>query len=194
MSRERVRMRKVKEVLRLAWFERFSDRQIAGAANMKRSKVRDYLARAEARGLSLPQVAAMPHDELEHLLFPPAAGVRSDKILPDWQVIHHELRSKHVTLQLLWEEYAAAHPSGYRYSQFCELYHRYVDTLEVSMRQTHVPGEKLFVDYSGTRMPVVDPKTGELRWAELFIAVFGASNYTFAEATWTQQRGDQRTA
>lgn len=120
--------------------------------------------------------------------------------------MHRELRRKSVTLDLLWQEYKADHPDGYRYSWFCEHYRQWAGKLSgcgdlahsVSMRQTHTPGEKLFVDYAGQTIPVIDGATGEIRQAQLdvatsrivFVAVLGTSNYTYAEATWTQQLPD----
>src|SRR5690606_17334422 len=108
--------------------------------------------------------------------------VRSE---PDWVWAHREMRKKSVTLELLWQEYKAAHPDGYQYSWFCERYRQWVGKLSVTMRQTHTPGEKLFVDYAGQTLQIIDGLTGEVRYAQLFVAVLGASNYTFAEATWT---------
>jgi transposase len=105
---------------------------------------------------------------------------------PDWTVIHEELRKKSVTLQLLWEEYKVQHPEGYQLTQFCEYYSRWRKKLDLSMRQTHKAGEKMFVDYAGQTVPVTDPQTGVVREAEIFVAVLGASNYTFSEATWDQ--------
>lgn len=106
-------------------------------------------------------------------------------VAPDFPRIHEELsRHKHVTLQLLWEEYKASHSDGYQYSRYCELYHRWVRKLDVVLRQDHRAGEKLFVDHAGPSVPIVDPKTGEVHQAAIFVAVLGASNYTYAEATW----------
>lgn len=110
---------------------------------------------------------------------------------PDWAQVHQEMRGKSVTLDLLWQEYKAQHPDGYRYSWFCERYRKWAGKLSVSMRQTHTPGEKLFVDYAGQTLPIIDGATGEIRQAQLFVAVLGASNYTYAEATWTQKLSAQ---
>lgn len=190
MSRKREPMRKIKEVLRLAQLEQLSERQIATAANMKRSTVRDYLARAREADLTWTQVASMDDEMVVRALFPSSDESRGVKVLPDWGYIHKELHHKHVTLQLLWEEYRIEHPDGYGYSRFCELYGRYAATLDLSMRQTHKAGEAVFLDYSGKRAVVMDAETGEARPAEIFVAVLGASNYTFAEATWTQRKED----
>ena len=106
--------------------------------------------------------------------------------VPDWAVVHQELRRPGVTLMLLWEEYRAAHPEGFAYSWFCEHYRAWAGKLDLVMRQTHRAGEKLFVDYAGQTVEVIDRTTGEVRTAQIFVAVLGASNYTYAEATWTQ--------
>ena len=105
--------------------------------------------------------------------------------------MHRELKRKHVTLLILWDEYIAANPGGYSYSRFCELYRSFEKTLSVTMRQTHAAGERLFVDYAGDGVPVViDRLTGEIRMAQIFVAVLGASSFTFAKATWTQALPD----
>ena len=109
---------------------------------------------------------------------------------PEWSQIHGELRRKHVTLSILWEEYIEQNPEGYRYSRFCELYRKWEGRLSVTMRQSHVGGDKLFVDYAGDGVPVVDRLTGKVRQAQIFVAVMGASNFTYAEATWTQGLAD----
>ena len=110
---------------------------------------------------------------------------------PDWPAIHQELKRKHVTLTIVWDEYIARQPDGYRYSRFCELYRGWEARLSVTMRQSHRAGEKLFVDYAGDTVPViVDRLTGQRRGAQIFVAVLGASNFLYAEATWTQTLGD----
>lgn len=189
MSRKREPMRKIKEVLRLSQLEHLSERQIARAARMKRTTVQDYLKRAHTAGLEWSAVREMDEAAVLAALFPDP-GVGTMKALPDWSVIHTELRRKHVTLQLLWEEYRDEHPNGYGYSRFCELYGRYRATLDLSMRQIHTAGDNAFVDYSGKCIDVIDAATGLPRPAEIFVGVLGASNYTYAEATWSQQKED----
>jgi len=179
-------MRKIKEVLRLRWEAGLSQREVALSCRLGRSSVRDYLLRAEAARLSWPLPEELDEEALEGLLFPPPPDSPRRRPLPDWPTIHQELRRKGVTLGLLWQEYRAAHPNGYGYSQFCDLYHRWVNALEPVLRQHYVAGERLFVDYAGQTMPVVDRRTGEVREAQIFVAVLGASNYTFVEATLTQ--------
>jgi transposase len=111
---------------------------------------------------------------LQTKLFPVRSAIKSAPPDPDWAIIHQELARKHVTRECLWQEYKAQHPGGYRYGAFCERYRAWAGKLAVSMRQTHRPGEKLFVDYAGTTLAVVDPSTGEIRQAQLFVAVLGA--------------------
>ena len=186
MSRKREPMRKIKEVLRLSAMEGMSERLIARAANMKKSTVRDYLFRVARARLTWSIASSMSDEQVECLLFPPGPPVPSEKGCPDWLAVRQDLQRKHVTLQLLWEEYRETHLNGYSYSHFCDLYQRFSRTLDLSMRQTHKPGEKLFVDYAGGTIPVVDAKTGEVKDVQIFVAVMGASNFTYSEATWSQ--------
>jgi transposase len=135
----------------------------------------------------------MTDEALEARLYPASvalAEVAARRPLPDWPTIHRELKRPGVTLQLLWGEHRAAHPDGYGYSRFCDLYRAWEQRLSPTMRQTHVAGEKLFVDYAGTTMQVIDGATGEVIEVQLFVAVLGASSYTYAEATWTQGLAD----
>jgi len=185
-------MRKTREVLRLYFDLKLGQRQIARSANVSQSTVHDYLERFTAAGLSWPLPTEMSETELEAALFPgdPGKGRESaaERPLPDFAHIHEELqRHKHTTRQLLWEEYRAAHPDGYHYSRFCYLYQRWKQERDVVLRQEHRPGEKLFVDWAGATVPIYDPQNGEIRPASLFVAVLGASNYTYAEASENQQ-------
>jgi len=179
-------MRKIKEVLRLA-AQGLSDRGISRSLGVPRTTVRRYRTRAEAAGLTWPLPEDVAESALEARLFPPPGPVSQHvRPEPDWAHLHAELRRPHVTLQLLWAEYKATHLQGYQYSRFCQLYRSWTETLEPTLRQQHRAGEKVFVDYSGQTVPVVDRESGEVRDAEVFVGVLGASNYTFAEATWSQ--------
>jgi len=184
-------MRHVKEVLRLKWGCGLSERKIAHSCGISRPTVAEYLRRAQAAGLSWPLPEALDETTLNQLLFP-ARPVRQSAtpLVPDWSVVHQELKRKGVTLFLLWEEYKATTPDGYQYSWFCRAYHAWTGKLDLVMRQHHRAGEKLFVDYAGQGIPVVNSHTGEVHEAALFIAVLGASNYTYAEATWSQTLPD----
>lgn len=188
MSQERLSMRKISEVLRLAHESGLSNGQIAGSLGISKSTVAAYLALAKSAGVVWP-LAEGQQEALEKQ-FSEGKPSLSRRPLPEMAAIHLELKKPGVTLQLLWEEYRLIHPDGYRYSQFCLHYQEWTKHLGVTMRQNHVAGEKMFVDYSGDKFHVVDSTSGEIREAELFVAVLGASNYTYAEATWTQTLPD----
>jgi transposase len=183
-------MRKIRDVLRLS-AEGLSTRQLAASLAIGRTTLQGYLDRARDAELSWPLPPDLSDTDLERLLYPRTAREASQRATqPDWVAIHRELRRKGVTLMLLWEEYRADHPEGYGYSRFCELYTRWEGKLSPVMRQRHPAGERLFVDYAGLTIDVIDPETGEVRTAQLFVATLGASNYTYAEATWTQSLPD----
>jgi len=187
MPAQRLSMRKIKEVLRLCWGNGLSKRKTARSCGISRPAVDEYLRRAEEAGLSWPLPTDLDDGALERLLFPAAPTLPAQvRGLPEWSTVNRELRRKGVTLFLLWQEYRERHPQGYQYSWFCECYRAWQGQLDVVMRQDHRAGEKLFVDYAGQTVPVMDRFTGEIREAQIFVAVLGASNYTYAEATWTQ--------
>jgi len=179
-------MRTIKEVLRLKWSCCQGQRAIAKSCGIAKSTVIEYLRRAGKAGLSWPLPPELDDATLEHLLFPPVIATDAPRPLPVWADIHKELARKSVTLMLLWDEYKALYPDGYQYSQFCDLYRAYAKKLDISMRQIHHAGEKLFVDYCGQTVPVIDKSTGEVHDCQIFVAVLGASNFTYAEATYTQ--------
>jgi transposase len=190
MAAERLSMRKIKEVLRLTALEQ-SPRAIAQSIRVGENTVRRYLVRARAAGLEWPLPPDLGDEALETLLFPPPPTAGTARPVPDWAYTQRELRRKGVTLQLLWLEYKAAHPAaGYQYTQFCEHYRRWRKRLDPVLRQEHRAGEKVFVDYAGHTVPVVNSDSGEIREAQVFVGVLGASNFTFAEATWTQTLPD----
>jgi len=180
-------MRKVREVLRLRHALGVSERQIAVAIGVSRSTVSEYLRRATVIGITWPVPEGMDDTELERKLFtPPTLEEKPARPLPDWTVVHRELKRRSVTLLLLWEEYRAGQADAYAYSRFCDLYRKWCNTISPTMRQTHGPAEKLFVDFAGDTVAVFDADTGTQRLAHLFVAVLGASNYTFAEARWSE--------
>ena len=188
MTQGRLTMRKIREVLRLKWECGLSNRAIARSCSISHSTVGEHLRRAQDAGLSWPFAADLDEDRLFELLFPKSLDSSSRDIpRPDWQWIHAELRKKSVTLRLLWVEHREDHPTGYGYSQFCALYRQWAKRLNPSMRLSHKAGEKVFVDYAGQKAPVIDPQTGEIRQAEVFIGVLGASNYSYVEAHWSQE-------
>lgn len=191
MPRERLSMQKVREVLRLKFERGLSNRSIASSCRMSHSTVREYLRRAREAAVTWESSRNLGDDRLEELLFPPVPLVPGqDRPVPDWAYVFKELRKKGVTLHLLWQEHKEQNPAGHQYSRFCDHYRAFIKGEEISMRQHHVAGEKLFIDYAGQTMPVVDRGTGEIREAQIFVATLGASNYTFVEATWSQSLPD----
>jgi transposase len=192
LPEERLAIRHTREILRLYFESQLSPRQIAAICKVGKGTIQRYLERLKSAELSWPLPADLDDVALERRLFPPPpVGSSQHRPLPDFAVIHKELKGrKNVTLQLLWEEYKQSYPEGYAYSWYCESYRHWHHRLDVVLRHEHRAGEKTFVDYAGQTVPVIDPKTGEVRQAQVFVAVLGASNYTYAEATWTQNLWD----
>src|SRR4051812_12496086 len=191
MPTERVPMRKIREILRLKWVAQRSHRETARSLGLSPGAVASAVGRARATGLTWGAVEALSDDALERVLYGPTpAEIDGARPEPDLAWIHQELRRPGVTLELLHVEYLGVSPTGYRYSAFCERYRAWRARQRLSMRQVHKAGEKAFVDYAGQRPTIVDVATGEVVAVELFVAVLGASNYTFAEATRTQQSAD----
>ena len=186
-------MRKTREVLRLHYELKLSQHQIACSCGLSQSTIHDCLKRAAAAGLSWPLSAEWDEERLEEALYPTPsreapATTAAERTSPDFPAIHQELQTHaHLTLQLLWQEYRESNPAGYGYSRFCELYQRWRRHLDVVLRQEYIAGEKMFVDYAGATIPIYDPPGTAVRQAALFVAVLGASNYTFAEVTESQQ-------
>jgi transposase len=178
-------MRNIKEILRLKLECGLSHERIGRALGLSKGVVSKYVVRAQIAGLDWAAVAGLDEVQVAARLCPPVAAVRGERAAIDLPWVHRELRRKGVTLQLLWQEYRQAHAevATYQYTQFCQRYHDYAGTLRRSMRQVHRAGEKLFIDYAGQTVPVVNPDTGEVRRAHIFVAVLGASNYTYACAT-----------
>ena len=187
MAHWRVSMRKIREMLRLRHERGLSHAKIGLSCGVGETTVGDCLSRAVAAGLSWPLPDDLDDEALERRLYPGQGTGPSQPAKPDFSYIHTELRKKSVTLQLLWQEYKAATPAGYQYSQFCQLYRDYRKGVEYSFRNSYKAGEKMFVDYAGQTVPIHCAKTGTVRHAQIFIAVLGASNYTYAEATWSQE-------
>lgn len=187
---KRLPMRKIREALRLK-AAGLTNRQIGVSLGVGRTTVGDYLERAGRAGFKWPLPDDLDDAALEKRLFAMAdKGYGKARPQPDWASIHRELRKRSVTLILLWEEYRAVHPDGYSYSQFCERYRQWKGRLSPTMRQTHPAGERMFVDYAGQTIEFVDGLTGEVMTCQLFVAVLGASSYTYAEATLTQPLPD----
>jgi transposase len=192
MPNPHTRMSIIREVLRLKYESRLSHRQIARALKVSIGTVSNYLLLFERCRLEYPLSADLTEAGLQDLLEsvkpPPKPSLFAE---PDFVEIHRQLKQKGVTRQLLWEEYKTAHPTNhYRYSQFCFYYREWQKHLKVSLRQSYKAGEKMFVDYAGPTLEIIDALTGEYRTAQIFVAVLGASNYTFAEATFSQKLED----
>ena len=185
-------MHTTKEVLRLKYLGKLSNRNIEALGVASKSAVSNIVSRFEKSGLLIDQALALGDDELQLLLFPQsrASKPQTKRVHPDWNYVHAELCKKGMTRMLLWEEYKEQHPEGYGYTQFKAYYNRYKQTLNPSMRQTHYAGDKLFVDFSGVTLPITDPITGKTHKAQIFVGVLGASGYTFVYAVMTQSTED----
>ena len=187
-------MSNVKDVLRLKYLSNLSNRNIETLGIASKSAVSNYIGRFKKSSLTIDEALSMPEEKLLAMLFPELKQYQKSKTNikphPDWNYIHTELSKKGVTRLLLWEEYKEQHPNGYGYTQFKEYYNRYKQTLNPSMRQIHYAGDKLFVDFSGLSVPIVDPITGEIKKAQIFVAVLGASGYTFVHAVLSQSTED----
>jgi transposase len=191
MPGKRLSMRKIREVLRLKYELKRSNREIGLSCGIGRSTVGDYIQRVKQAGLEWPLPEGLSDSSLEQKLFPTPTPRHSSKLFPDFHEVHKELQSrKHVTLMLLWQEYKEQHPDGYQYSWYCHSYREWTARLDVVMRHEHRAGEKMFVDYAGQTVDIIDGATGEIQKAQIFVAVLGASNYTYAEATLSQQVED----
>lgn len=191
MAQKRLSMRKTREILRLRFGCGLSYRAVARSCSASTGAVYECVQRAEAAGLSWPLPDGLDDTELDRRLYADGPGAEhppvSARPLPDWSRVHAELRRKGVTKRLLWLEYRQAHPDGYGYSRFCELYAAWARHLNPTMRLVHNAGERCFVDYAGQTLEVIDPETGEIHKAQLFVAALGASSYFYAEAQWSQE-------
>ena len=186
-------MRRVREMLRLSRDGGLGVREVARRTGVAPSTLREMARRFERSGLAWPLPLDLTDTELESRLYGATGKKQGHRRVaePDWAVLNREMKRKHVTLQILWDEYIEAEPDGYRYSRFCELYRSWEGRLPVTMRQTHLGGDKLFVDYAGDTVPVIiDRRSGETRAAHIFVAVMGGSSLSFAHASWTETLPD----
>jgi transposase len=191
MATTRLPMRHLREILRQKYELKRSHRAVARSLAVSTGAVAGATSRAKRVGLDWAQIQALSDEALEERLYGPRGGKRRGRApLPNPAHLHVELRRPGVTLQLLHLEYLERHPNGYRYTTFCGHYSAWVAKRSPSMRQVHHGGDKLFVDYSGNKPHLVDPQTGEVTEVELFVAALGASSFTYAEATLTQQVPD----
>jgi transposase len=189
MPAQRMTMRKTREIIRLRLGKNLSQQQVAQNCNCSQSTVHDCMARVKLAGLSWPLPEELDDEKLQQMLYPKSLAA-SHKPEPDYKQVHLEFAKKGVTLELLWQEYRQQYPEGYGYSQFCDLYGKWRSKLDISMRQTHVPGEKLFVDFAGQTVEIIDPETGEVRPCPVFVAAMGFSSFTYAEVTESQDKDD----
>lgn len=185
-------MKKIKDILKLKYITDISFRQISRAVNVPSSTVADYCKRFEITKFTIDEFLLIDEDEIYKLLFPEKQQPKKYKTrpLPDVEYIHKEIAKRGVTFELLWQEYKEQNPDGYGCSQFKEYYYKYKKKLNPTMRQTHIAGEKMFVDYSGVVVPVVNRKTGEITKSQIFVSVLGVSGYTFVHATPSQKKED----
>lgn len=192
MPGRRIEMRKLKEVLRLRLTAGLSNRKIALCTGVGKTAVSKHVRRAQELGLDWARIEPMAEEALSALLYPPCGeDRRGEQVVPDWDEVARDLRRKGVTKRLLWEEYQEEHgAAAYSYSRYCELYGSWKGGIEPVMRFEHPAGEKCFVDYAGQTLEVVDPDSGEVRQAQVFVATLGASNYTFVDVTWSQKSED----
>jgi transposase len=193
MPTDRIAMRRVREMLRLTLDAGLPLSETARRMGIARSTLRAMVQRVERSGLPWPLPLDLSDTDLEARLYGEAGTKQGHRrrAEPDWAALNRELKKKHVTLQILWDEYIEANPDGYRYSRFCELYRSWEARLPVTMRQTHLGGDKLFVDYAGDTVPViVDRRTGKTQAAHVFVAVMGGSSLSFAHAAWTETLPD----
>jgi transposase len=191
MPAERLSMKKIRDVLRLTFELGMSRRKVSAATGIGRTAVTDYVQRMGAAGLTWPLPVGLDDAELERRLYPPGVAAKvAAGIEPDWTLIHAEMKRRGVTMTLLWQEYRADHPHGAAYSWFCERYRHWKKSVSPTMRQHHLAGEKLFVDWAGDTIAVIDPADGIEHRARIFVAALGASNYTYAEARWTETLPD----
>jgi transposase len=178
-------VRKVREILRLAINCSMGLREIARSCSVSPTTEGNYQSIAQEKDLSYIEISRMSDEQLRQIFQSKKTGQKA-RPQPNWEEIHQELKKKGVTLQLLWQEYKQTYSDGYQSTQFCEHYNRWRGKLDVSMRQSYKAGERMFVDYAGLTMPITDRLTGLIHQAQIFVAVLGASNYTYAEATWDQ--------
>lgn len=193
----KIKMEKIAEIIRLHFKLDLSVRQTSSALNVSRSSVGDYCQKFKYLNLNIDDFLKLSIEKQEELLFPKTPNISqldNKKVLPDCNYLHNELKKRKktgITLALLHEEYKESNPNGYySYTQFREHYKRYVNTINPSMKQIHLVGERVFVDYSGLTVPIINKKTGEINKAQIFVAVLGASGYTFVDASYSQQQKD----
>lgn len=190
MATERLSMRKTRQIIKRRMLQKMSAREVADSLAVSLGSVYNVMKRFKTTGLNWSSVCELSDDQLAQQLYEAAPASKSNRHMPSMAYLHQELHRPGVTLQLLHIEYLEQNPGGYKYTQFCEYYRRWLKKNDLSMNQIHPAGKRMFVDYSGKRPEIVDRETGECIKVELFVAVLGASNYTYAEATRSQKSAD----
>jgi len=190
MPTNRITMRRIREVLRLHLQAGLSYNEVGRALKISKSVVGKYVSLARAAGVDWDLAQTLSDEDLDARLFRPAVPRSSHHLAPDFALVHQELKRAGVTLMLLWEEYARDNPLAYKYTSFCIKYREFAQRQQRSMRQIHIAGEKLFVDYAGSTVPIINAVTGEISQAQIFVATLGASSYTYACATPRQTTAD----
>ena len=185
-------MKDIRSILRLTHESGLSVREVSERLGLSKSTVSTYLLRAREAGLDgwpLPE-GCSDDAALERRLFRQMGRPPRDTTEPDWQLISREMKRKSVTLLLLWQEYREAHPDGFGYTWFCDKFGAHEKRANPAYRHRHSAGAEMQTDYAGQTIPLIDPDTGEVHAAQLFVAVLGASSYTFAVASLHQQLPD----
>lgn len=183
-------MSKIREALRLKFDCGLSNRNIAACLKLGPSSVSELLSRFKQSPFTWPLSDDISDQQLTSVLYRPK-GAESHRVMPDFAACFLDLKRKGMTKMLLWQEYYEQYrEQAYAYTQFCEYYNRWLKKQKRSMRQTHLAGDKLFIDYCGPTIPVVNPDTGEIRQAQVFVATLGASGYTYVEAFPSQKKSD----
>jgi len=190
MPTNRITMRRIRETLRLHLQAGLSYSEASRALKISKSAVGKYVSLARVAGVDWDLAQTLSDEDLEARLYRPALTRASHQVAPDFGHVHQELKRANVTLMLLWEEYAMGNPLAYKYTSFCIKYREFAHTQQRSMRQIHVAGDKLFVDYAGSTVPIIDAATGEITQGQIFVATLGASNYSYACATPRQTTAD----
>lgn len=190
MATERLSMRKTRQIIKRRMLQKMSVREVADSLDVGIGSVYNVIKRFKATSLDWPSVCELSDDQLEQRLYETVTPPKSNRDMPSMEYVHQELHRAGVTLQLLHIEYLEQNPGGYKYTQYCEYYRRWLKKKKLSMNQIHPAGKRMFVDYSGKRPQIVVQETGECIKVELFVAVLGASSYTYVEATRTQKSAD----
>lgn len=181
-SYRKVKMSELKKIYK-SYIDGYSLREISSQMSIPKSTVSDYICRISSLGISPEDILRISESDFHNMLFPNEKKEAYNDKLPDFKQIHNELGNKYVTLALLHEEYSANNPEAYCYSHFCKLYEDWKRSKRISMRQAHIPGEKLFIDYAGAKIDIVDKNTGQIKQKPLYVCCLGYSGFIYAEVS-----------